>query len=206
VIIAPVILTLAAAVAAMALTSASDRRLYAVAKGAAAVGFVWLALAAGTLESVPGRLVLTALILSGVGDVVLVDRSRRAMLAGIALFALAHALYAAAFVLQGVQGELMFWAFCAVLVMSSGVMGWLLAYVRGPLRWAVLGYVLVISLMLVCAWGAVLFTYAALGAFALYVSDLAVARDRFVAPGRVNALWGLPLYYIGQVLLALFAH
>jgi hypothetical protein len=31
---------------------------------------------------------------------------------------------------------------------------------------------------------------------------MAVARNRFVAPGVVNRMWGLPLYYLAQVLLA----
>ena len=41
-----------------------------------------------------------------------------------------------------------------------------------------------------------------LGAVLFLLSDLSVARDRFVAPGFVNRLWGLPFYYGGQVLLA----
>ncbi|MCK5862141.1 MAG: lysoplasmalogenase, partial [Candidatus Hydrogenedentes bacterium] len=41
------------------------------------------------------------------------------------------------------------------------------------------------------------------GAALFYGSDIFVARDRFVAQGRVNAYIGLPLYYTGQILLAL---
>jgi hypothetical protein len=33
-----------------------------------------------------------------------------------------------------------------------------------------------------------------------YASDLAVARNRFVAPGIANRLWGLPAYYVAQIL------
>jgi hypothetical protein len=33
-------------------------------------------------------------------------------------------------------------------------------------------------------------------------SDVAVARDRFVAPSVGNRLWGLPLYFVAQLLLA----
>jgi hypothetical protein len=40
------------------------------------------------------------------------------------------------------------------------------------------------------------------GAIAFYLSDLSVARDRFVAPGFVNRLWGIPLYYFAQLLFA----
>ena len=35
------------------------------------------------------------------------------------------------------------------------------------------------------------------------VSDIFVARDRFVSPSVVNRLWGLPLYYAAQLIFAL---
>jgi hypothetical protein len=41
-----------------------------------------------------------------------------------------------------------------------------------------------------------------IGAVAFYVSDLAVARQRFVRQQVLNRLWGLPLYYGAQLLLA----
>ena len=71
---------------------------------------------------------------------------------------------------------------------------------RGP----VLAYTAVISAMLVLGagsrnplvpWGALLF----------YLSDLTVARDRFVRPGLSNRVVGLPMYYAAQVVLALSA-
>jgi hypothetical protein len=40
------------------------------------------------------------------------------------------------------------------------------------------------------------------GAVLFFVSDLFVARNRFVAPGLANRLLGLPAYYGGQVLIA----
>lgn len=40
------------------------------------------------------------------------------------------------------------------------------------------------------------------GAALFYLSDLAVARHRFVAPGPENKLIGLPLYYAAQLILA----
>ena len=42
----------------------------------------------------------------------------------------------------------------------------------------------------------------AAGALMFAVSDVSVARDRFVAPGFANAAWGLPLYYAAQLVLA----
>lgn len=41
-----------------------------------------------------------------------------------------------------------------------------------------------------------------IGAVLFYASDIAVARNQFVAPGVVNRMWGLPLYYLAHVLLA----
>jgi len=40
------------------------------------------------------------------------------------------------------------------------------------------------------------------GAFAFYLSDLAVARQRFVAKSFWNKAWGLPLYFGAQLILA----
>jgi len=40
------------------------------------------------------------------------------------------------------------------------------------------------------------------GAICFYVSDLFVARDRFVKKGAVNRIVGLPLYFGGQFMLA----
>jgi hypothetical protein len=41
-----------------------------------------------------------------------------------------------------------------------------------------------------------------IGATCFMSSDVAVARDRFVTPGVANRVWGLPLYYGAQLLLA----
>ncbi|OQY43225.1 MAG: hypothetical protein B6240_12915 [Desulfobacteraceae bacterium 4572_87] len=40
------------------------------------------------------------------------------------------------------------------------------------------------------------------GALSFYISDLFVARDRFVKKKPINRILGLPLYFGGQFLLA----
>jgi uncharacterized membrane protein YhhN len=40
------------------------------------------------------------------------------------------------------------------------------------------------------------------GALLFYISDLFVARDRFIKKEFLNRLIGLPLYYAGQFILA----
>ena len=69
----------------------------------------------------------------------------------------------------------------------------------------VLVYVAVISTMVVCAAasvGKVWNPWILPGAVAFYASDLAVARQRFVAETFGNKVWGLPLYFGAQLLLA----
>lgn len=77
---------------------------------------------------------------------------------------------------------------------------------KGP----VIGYMVVITVM-VCAasslLGAADFSLsgrvmAFAGAVAFYLSDVFVARDRFMKNEFVNRLVGLPMYYAGQFLIA----
>jgi uncharacterized membrane protein YhhN len=73
------------------------------------------------------------------------------------------------------------------------------------MRLPVVAYVVVISLMLVMATGAAAATgrgAIALGATCFYLSDLHVARHRFVSASFWNKSWGLPLYYAAQLILA----
>jgi len=67
----------------------------------------------------------------------------------------------------------------------------------------VYGYMAVISAMLVSAAGAAPSDPAIFaGAALFYVSDLCVARERFVTPGFANGALGLPLYFAAQLVLA----
>jgi uncharacterized membrane protein YhhN len=72
----------------------------------------------------------------------------------------------------------------------------------------VLAYMTVISSMVALALGTVAAhgdPWIAVGAIAFYLSDLAVAREKFVSPGWLNRLWGLPLYYGAQMVLSFAA-
>ena len=66
-------------------------------------------------------------------------------------------------------------------------------------------YLAVISLMVALgagAFGADRMPILLAAPIAFYLSDLAVARDRFVQRSFVNRVWGLPLYYTAQLLFA----
>jgi uncharacterized membrane protein YhhN len=169
----------------------------AIGKLGASMGFVALALALG----VEGPLeygILAGLILSVLGDALLLSSRRPAFLGGLAAFLLAHVAYAATF---GAVARPSAWAGLVVLAVTGAVLR-LLWPRLGELRGPVLAYCAAISAMLWLALGVDRPEVRA-GALLFYLSDLFVARDRFVRPGLANRLVGLPLYYAGQLLLAL---
>ena len=82
---------------------------------------------------------------------------------------------------------------------------WLVPGVPRQLKPAVGAYCVVITTMVAIAVGTTVATgdaRVAIGAVMFFVSDLSVARDKFVAPGFANRAWGLPLYYAAQLVLA----
>jgi uncharacterized membrane protein YhhN len=176
-----------------------------IAKPVASTGFVLAALAAGALDSTYGRFVLGALVLSWLGDVLLIPKAKASFLAGLASFLLGHVAFAAAFLVRGVSPLALGAAALPLAGAARAALRWLRPHVPDAMRAPVQAYVIVISAMVACAVGTV---WAAgnplvlLGALAFFVSDLAVARERFVENTVRNKLWGLPLYYGAQLLLA----
>jgi len=90
-------------------------------------------------------------------------------------------------------------------VFGAGVLRWLLPHAPKEFKSPVLAYVVVILCMCVAAAG---HAFAAqrwdvlAGALLFAASDISVARDRFVAAGYVNRLWGWPTYFVAQLVLA----
>ncbi len=205
-VVAGVAATATGLAATLAAERTGRRRLRFVAKPAASVGFVVVALGSGALESGYGALILVGLVLSLIGDVLLMFRDAARFRAGLVAFLVGHVAYIAAFVVTGVAAAGAVTAAIGVAVAAVGVWRWLRPNVEGPMRAPVLAYVAVISVMVALAigtQGADRTVLIVVGAALFYVSDLFVARDRFVTPGFANRLAGLPFYYTGQVLLAL---
>jgi uncharacterized membrane protein YhhN len=177
-----------------------------IAKPLASAGFVAAALAGGALGSGYGSWLLVGLLLAALGDVLLIPRGAQvAFLAGLVSFLLGHVAYAVAFAVRGLDLASCLFAALAVLPASLLALRAIFPHVPARMRRPVLAYLVVISGMLVCAAGTVGHEprpAIALGALAFYFSDLAVARERFVAKGFANKLWGLPLYFGAQLLLA----
>jgi uncharacterized membrane protein YhhN len=176
------------------------------AKPVAAAGFVGAAWANGALATPYGSWILLGLVLSLAGDVLLIPKERpRVFLVGLVAFLLGHVAYTIAFAVRGLDLPTVAVALVAVLALGLLALRWLLPHVGASMRRPVLAYVVVISGMLACAAGTV--GYAGMpalfaGAFAFYLSDLAVARQRFVARSFWNKAWGLPLYFGAQLVLA----
>ena len=174
-------------------------------KPLAALAFIWLALALDATASDYGRWLLAGLLCCMLGDLLLMPKIERYFLAGLIAFLCGHLLFAVAF-LQ-LPPELTGLAISALPVAALLVITyrWLLPAVDRQMKIAVAAYMWVISGMLLCA-GLTLAHPAALlmigGAWGFAISDLAVARQQFVQPSRFNGLWGTPLYFFSQMLLA----
>ncbi len=176
-----------------------------VAKPLASAGFVGLAISLDALDTPYGRWILAGLLLGWIGDVALLGASRSMFSAGLVAFLAGHVAYVVAFAGRGLSAWAASVSGVAALAAAVAVLRWLRSHLPGEMAGPVLAYLVVISAMLVTAVGATAAgstVLIAAGAAAFYVSDLFVARDRFVTPGFTNRLWGLPLYYLGQVLLA----
>lgn len=182
-----------------------DLRVRFVSKPLASSGFVALAVVLGATETAYGRWVLAALVFGWMGDVALMGSSRRWFLTGLLVFLSGHLLYVAAFVVAGWSTIPTIVAAAGVSVAGAIVLRWLRPHLPAGMQVPVTAYIAIISAMVAVAVGATAAGATPLilgGAAAFYLSDLAVARNRFVAPGLVNRIWGLPLYYLGQTLLA----
>jgi uncharacterized membrane protein YhhN len=176
-----------------------------VAKPLASTGFIAVAVASGALETPYGQAVLVALVFCWVGDVFLIPKGASALfLVGLVSFLLGHLVFAVAFILRGADPLWMAAAALLVLPPALVVLRWLDPHLPQKMRIPVVAYVAVISLMVVTAAGAAAAGRGAigLGAICFYLSDLHVARHRFVSRSFWNKSWGLPLYYAAQLILA----
>ncbi len=153
----------------------------------------------------PAVLLLIGLVLSFVGDVLLIPKGKKVtFLLGLGAFLCAHVAYAIAFVLHGVETRGVLVGAGVLVLAGVPLSRWLFAHVHGAMRPPVAGYVVAITAMVALAIGATAEgarMTLAIGAALFYASDLCVARERFVTRSMWNGIVGLPLYYVAQVLL-----
>jgi len=194
------------------------RGLRAAAKPAASAAFVGVGLLAlatgdhGAAAAGYGHAIFAGLVLGAIGDVCLLRRDRAWFLAGLVAFLLGHLAYVAAIARLAPAGDWLVQAGwpAAAPVAAGGAVLWALWPRLGSLRVAVVAYVAAITVMVIAAIAAARGhalpaprrCQLVVGACLFFVSDVAVARDRFVAHRLANKLWGLPAYYAAQLLIA----
>jgi len=185
---------------------AQSRPTVAFAKMAAACSFLAFALQAGALGTSYGQTILAGLLLCAAGDALLLPRGQTIWFQlGIGAFLLGHLAYGLAFV-----GFEMSAGGLAAGAIGMGALGvatlrWLKPHLPEDFRLPVVAYVLAIGTMVVTAVAATIGgapIAAAAGAIGFAVSDLSVARERFVTQSFANLGWGLPLYFGSQLLIA----
>lgn len=150
--------------------------------------------------------VTMGLVASWIGDLALSFSGRRAFLSGLVAFAGAHVLYTAGFFARSPMSLISIAVAGVVMgVTAAAILSWLSPHLPEEMAMPVTVYVGIISVMVVASFGtsgnladpriptaAVLFA----------ISDVLVARQRFVAPDPWNRIIGLPVYYAAQVLFA----
>lgn len=185
-----------------------NRPLKWAAKPAASLFFVAAALASGAADSAYGLWVLGALVFCMAGDILLIPAGEKTFLAGMGAFGAGHAAYVGAFLSGGPEPTPLFLAGAAGMALFAlAMLRWLWPHL-GAFRAPVGLYSAIIAVMAAASflaepperpspdWLVIA------GALGFAVSDVAVARDKFVAPDFFNRAWGLPLYYGAQLLLA----
>jgi uncharacterized membrane protein YhhN len=151
-------------------------------------------------------LVTGALLASWAGDFALSFKGQQAFLGGLISFALAQMLYTLGFFARSPMDLLSVALSGAVMaITAAAILRWLTPHVPDRLAMPVSGYIAIISVMVVTAFGtsgSLIDPRIPSAAVLFAISDVLVARQQFVAPSRSNRLVGLPTYYAAQVLFA----
>ena len=120
-------------------------------------------------------------------------------------FLVAHLGFVSAFVVRGLQLRRCIVSAVLWLPLGGALFAWLWPIVPASERSLIFGYMAVITAMVILAGGTrgeggdrlIL-----AGAVAFYISDVLLARSRFVEASIFNTAVGYPLYYTACVLLA----
>jgi len=171
--------------------------------------FVLAAWMQSATERTYGILILSGLVLSLIGDICLIFSSRKMFLSGLIAFLAGHVFYTIAFFHEAAFG---IWTGAGLLVVAAigfVIRSWLYPFLGGMLG-PVTAYIVVISIMVSgaasvlgdCQLQSTGRWLVFPGAISFYLSDIFVARQQFVKDAYLNRAVGLPLYYLGQFLLA----
>ena len=174
-------------------------------KMSASTVFVLFAVYLDALESVHGKALMVALLCSWVGDLLLLPGKSRWFLYGLVSFLLAHIAFALCFIQRGIDTGQLLLPGAGVGFLVLIISYWLLPHVENEMKLPVLGYMAAIVVMVILAFATHHhFSNAAIpvAACLFLVSDLFVARDRFVKKEAWNRIIGTPLYFGAQMIFA----
>jgi uncharacterized membrane protein YhhN len=159
----------------------------------------------GAVHAQPGGMFLLAgIVLCVAGDVFLISQQRHFFLLGLVSFLLAHVAYCVAFIGMAPDFIAVGIAVPVLVGVAFLILRWLLPHMDSKMKKPVLAYVVTICTMVALSAG-VMFRGGAqftIAAVVFMISDLFVARDRFVKTEFTNRLIGLPLYYGAQLIFA----
>jgi len=143
------------------------------------------------------------------GDIFLALPQKMMFIFGLIFFLIGNIFYIFGFFYVAQSSQWTWVGSLTVMVISVWIYFWLRPYL-GSMKAPVVLYVIIITIMLSGAWSVLgdsklaqsgrIMVFA--GALSFYFSDIFVARDRFLRKEFLNRLIGLPMYYIGQFLLA----
>jgi uncharacterized membrane protein YhhN len=178
-------------------------------KGLLSLMFFCAALAQPHPFPIYSGFLITGLGLCLVGDVCLALPQKKAFLLGLMSFLLGHVFYVVSFFWVSKANLWMWIGACLFALSSATVYHWLKPHLGG-MRGAVFLYILVITIMTAgscrvlgdVSLGLPGRVMVFIGSTGFYFSDIFVARDRFLKKQFVNRLLGLPMYYLGQFVLA----
>jgi uncharacterized membrane protein YhhN len=143
------------------------------------------------------------------GDVFLALPQDKMFLLGLVSFLLGHVSYVIGFFWIADPNSMTLIGVIITLLLGILIYTWLKPHL-GTMKKPVIAYILVISFMFTGAWSVLgmprqpmmarVFIFG--GAASFYISDIFVARDRFLKNDFINRLLGLPLYYLAQFMIA----
>jgi len=161
----------------------------------ASVGFLLVAWSSGATTHRYGRWMLGGLLLCAAGDVL----GPLSFVVGSTMFLVAHILFVTAFWAWGINYRHV--APALVMLVPGGLLlNWLIPQVDESMRWLIVAYTSVITAMVITAAGT--HRLILIGATIFYVSDIFVARWKFVDHDSINAFFCYPLYYTACLILA----
>ncbi|MEI8001369.1 MAG: lysoplasmalogenase [Actinomycetes bacterium] len=198
------VLTACAAVADWIAVAWGRVRVEFVAKPAATAGLVVLACAVTPVDPSVRTAFVVALVLSLIGDVLLMLPSDR-FVPGLVAFLLAHVAYVVGFALSGGSAGALALGAVVTVVVAAPLGVRLLRAIRvgePALVVPVAVYMSIISAMVACAtgWGN---AWAVAGAWLFFSSDALIAEHRFVHPSRWGRVAVIVTYHLGQAGLVL---